>query len=335
MLKPFRRAFFAFSVLALGLLAFGFTYERVKLARDYTRYPAPGALIDIGGRRLHILCKGKTVGPTIVMETGAGDGSYRFWNIQDKIADFARVCVYDRAGLGWSDPAAEGRSLQQRANDLHALLDKASVAPPYILVAHSMGGLIVRLFTRDHQNEVAGLVFIDVSEEGLNYGPLAAEINPQTERFEGVLKEAEWAAQFGLLPLFQKFHPELGSPTGLPENAIAMFSRPGTFRAARDDLIDMTQLVPPAMQKPRGFGGPLGDLPVAVIVHGIIPPTAPPNMRAALLGSQERLAALSSNSTKIIAKNSHHYIYLDEPNVVIDAIRRVYSAARDRARLTQ
>jgi pimeloyl-ACP methyl ester carboxylesterase len=106
-----------------------------------------GKLIEIDGRRrLHIICEGDSAGPTVVMEAGAGDGSYRFWDIQHRISKFARVCVYDRAGLGWSDPAPEGRSLEQRANDLHTLLIRGKILPPYVLVAHSMGGLIVRLF---------------------------------------------------------------------------------------------------------------------------------------------------------------------------------------------
>jgi pimeloyl-ACP methyl ester carboxylesterase len=313
--------------LAVG----GFTLEQIKLSRDRERYPPPGKLIDIDERRLHLLCKGEGTGPTVVMETGAGDASYKFWPIQDKVAEFARVCVYDRAGVGWSEPAPEGRSLEQRADELHKLLTEANVQPPFLLVAHSMGGFIVRLFARDHRNEVAGLVLIDASEEGLNFGPIVKTFQPQTDQFINVLGEAEWSARFGLLSLFQRFHPELESPPGLPENAKAMYFH--QFRVARDDLITSSRLVPPSMQEPGGFGGPLGNLPMAVIIHGIFPPTAPKGMPEALLQSQERLAALSSNSIKITAKNSRHYIYVDEPDVVIDAIRRVHAAARDGERL--
>ncbi len=333
MVKATFQIFAGIVLLMAVLLVSGFTYEQVQMARDRERYPPPGKLVDIGGRRLHLFCKGSGDGPTVVMETGAGDGSYRFWAIQDKVGEFAHVCVYDRAGLGWSDPAPEGRSLEQRANDLHALLAKANVQRPFVLVAHSLGGLPVRLFARDHRDEVAGLVLIDVSEEGLNYGPISKEINPQLDKFIDVLQEADWSARFGLLTVFQQFHPELASPAGLPENAKAMFARPDTFRVARDDIIAVSRLVPLSMQAPGGFGGPLGDLPIAVVNHGIVPPTAPKGMREAILQSQERLAALSSNSTKVIATKSRHYIYVDEPEIVIDAIRQVHTAARDGTRL--
>jgi pimeloyl-ACP methyl ester carboxylesterase len=333
MVKIAARVFFGLALLCAVLLAAGFTYEQITLFRDGERYPAPGQLVDVGGRRMHILCRGAAPGPTIVMETGAGDSSYRFWAVQQEVAKFARVCVYDRAGLGWSDSTGEGRSLEDREADLHALLKAANVPPPYVLAAHSMGGLLVRLYARDHRDEVSGMVLISVSEEGLNYGPLAAELNPQTDRFTDVLKEAEWAAQFGLLPLFQKLHPELNSTGGLPENAVAMYARPGTFRMARDDIITNTHRVPPAMQQPGGFGGPLGNLPLIVIQQGMVAPTVPTGLLQAESDSADRLAALSSDSVKVVAAHSRHYIYLSEPEVVIEAIRRVHAAARDATRL--
>ncbi|HEX5008163.1 MAG TPA: hypothetical protein VFV70_13685, partial [Hyphomonadaceae bacterium] len=85
----------------------------VRSAEILKRYPAPGRMVDIGGRRLHVLCRGPESGPTVIVETGAIASSVFYWQAQDEIARTARVCVYDRAGLGWSDPAPLPRTLKQ------------------------------------------------------------------------------------------------------------------------------------------------------------------------------------------------------------------------------
>jgi hypothetical protein len=148
-----------------------------------------------------------------------------------------------------------------------------------------------------------------------------------------LLQQAEWSARFGLLPVFNKFHQDIGPTRQLPENARAMDVRPVTFRAGRDDLISIARLVPPSQRKAGGFGGSLGEIPMIVISHGLVSPGAPKGMQAAFLESSERLTALSSNSLHIVAKNSRHYIYMSEPELVVDAIRRVHAAARGGTRL--
>jgi len=152
----------------LGLTA---SAEAICEARDRVRFPPPGQMIDIGGRRLHILCKGTAPGPTIVIEQGAGSPSILWWPIQDKVAAFARVCTYDRAGYLWSDPAKTVRTLEDRVADLHALLAGAKIPAPYILVGHSFGGPLVRLYAHLHPTEIAGMVLVDTTEEGVILRP--------------------------------------------------------------------------------------------------------------------------------------------------------------------
>jgi pimeloyl-ACP methyl ester carboxylesterase len=111
-------------------------------------FPPPGNLIDIGGWRLHLNCKGEARAsqPTVILESGIGDFSVEWGLVQPGVAKFARVCSYDRAGDGWSDLGPQPRTLRQIVYELHTLLDKAGVKPPLLLVGHSFGGLVVRLY---------------------------------------------------------------------------------------------------------------------------------------------------------------------------------------------
>ena len=104
-----------------------------------TREPPPGKLVDIGGYQLHINCTGKG-SPTVILEAGLGGDSRSWHEVQPEIAEFAQVCSYDRAGLGWSDPGPKPRTSQQIVKELHRLLAKADIQSPYVLVGHSFGG---------------------------------------------------------------------------------------------------------------------------------------------------------------------------------------------------
>src|SRR5829696_4593419 len=127
--------------------------------------PAPGRSLegtfDVGGRRLFLSCTG-TGSPTVVLEAAGTTDSSTWGPIWVDIAGATRVCRYDRAGLGRSDPAPAGvRTVQDSVDDLHALLDEAGVPGPYVLAGHSVGGLVVRLYASIYPEDVAGLVLID------------------------------------------------------------------------------------------------------------------------------------------------------------------------------
>ena len=127
-----------FLIALSALLAIaGATYEAIASARDRRLYPTPGKLVDIGGRRLHIYCTGQG-SPTVILDAGLGDPSLYWFLVQPEITKFTRVCSYDRAGLGWSDPSPAARTAHQIASDLDALLTP-TVPPPYVLVGHSGG----------------------------------------------------------------------------------------------------------------------------------------------------------------------------------------------------
>ena len=137
----------AVSIAVIGLCALsGATYQHFAKMSDLKRFPPPGRLIDIGGRRLHLLCAGKISDHTVVIEAGSGNDVTLWQGILGRVSRFTHVCAYDRAGLGWSDPVSGPRSFDDRARDLHSLLQHAGIAGPYILVGHSYGGYVVRRF---------------------------------------------------------------------------------------------------------------------------------------------------------------------------------------------
>jgi pimeloyl-ACP methyl ester carboxylesterase len=121
-------------------------------------------LIDVGGYRLEARVKGSG-NPTVVFETGFTGGIPLYWKLQDRIAEHTRTLLYERAGLGRSDPGPQPRTAEQMARDLHSLLAALAIRPPVVLVGHSAGGLFMRVFAHDYPSEVAALVFIDPATE--------------------------------------------------------------------------------------------------------------------------------------------------------------------------
>ena len=144
----------------LALASIGGGYETVREAMDARAYPAPGRLIDVGGHRLHLSCIGSG-SPTVVLEPGAGNMSSSLGWITPAVGRDTRVCVYDRAGRGWSEPADAPQDGLQIATDLHTLLQRGQVPGPYVLAGHSFGGLYVLTFAARYPDEVAGMALLD------------------------------------------------------------------------------------------------------------------------------------------------------------------------------
>ena len=150
-----------YSVLAaLAIASVGGGYQTVRESLEAKAYPPPGQLIDVGGHRLHLYCTGSG-SPTVVLEPGQGGSSSDFGWITPAVARETRVCVYDRAGRGWSDPANSPQDGAQIAADLHTLLERAHVPGPYVLAGHSFGGLYVQSFAAQFPDQVAGMVLLD------------------------------------------------------------------------------------------------------------------------------------------------------------------------------
>ncbi|HZD51128.1 MAG TPA: alpha/beta hydrolase [Silvibacterium sp.] len=271
------------------------------------RYPAPGRLISVGRHRLHIFSQGSSSGPVAVIEQGVGEPSKFWWPIQEKIAAFARICAYDRAGYLWSEPAGQSRSVGDRAEELHALLINAHISGPYLLVGHSYGGLIIRQFALRYPQETAGLILVDTPDEPALCEP---EVQKFYARMRLFTKVIETASRFGL-PRLLRHIPILRE--GLS------FVSPREYAAAGDELASLRELDCSA-----SIPGLLDDLPIVVITHGQPFPGPFALLEKVWPASQQRLVMLSSQSTLITAEKSNHMIHLDQPEIVIDVIRETH-----------
>jgi pimeloyl-ACP methyl ester carboxylesterase len=313
------RIFLVLIVVALFLTIAGMIYENIFEARDRRFNPMAGKRFDVGGYKMHIDCTGEG-SPAVILESGLGD-SYLSWRkVQPQIAKFTRVCSYDRAGIGFSDSGLEPRTGKIMAAELHALLTAASVAPPYVLVGHSMGGFNVRLYTSLYRNEVAGMVLVDSShpDQGTRFPP-------ELKDMEGSwLREAEfleYAMPFGVPRLL-----------GLCDDDPVQRAAECNWHSAREGVAELKAFSESAAQ--ASASGAFGDMPLAVLSHdpdkasADLPPDLAKPTNATWEKMQEELSYLSTRGTQVIAKNSSHYIQIDRPDVVIDAVRSVVEQAR-------
>jgi pimeloyl-ACP methyl ester carboxylesterase len=283
----------------------------------------PGLLVDIGGRRLHVLAVGHG-GPTVVFESGGGGGSaVQDLVVRRQVSAFARAIIYDRAGLGWSDPPPPGRSFLERAGDLHAVLEATGEAPPYIIVGGSFGGLTARAFSLRYPDEVAGMVLLDAAEEQ-KYFPTMARMRAWHEA--ELRAEAARAASGELR---RQAEPLVQRARGFTDREKAwlleILDRPGHFLAALEELsaIDAT---PPEMQVAGGFGH-LGDKPL-IVLSADKPVTGDMAVwQEGAVEAQERLAALSTHCAHITGVGLGHSIALERPALVVAAIQAVIKAA--------
>jgi pimeloyl-ACP methyl ester carboxylesterase len=304
-----------------GLIAAGALTEAVCEVVDRGRFPPPGQMVDVGGRRLHLLCKGSGAGPTVVIEQGAGSPSILWWPIQDRVAAFARVCTYDRAGYLWSDQGPRKRSLEERVADLHALLANGEVPGPYILVGHSFGGPIVRLYARLYPTAVAGMVLVDTPEEQVILRP---SYDDYAQKIAYFATGIEVAARLGWIRLAGTLLQKV--PDGLDASAFralkALAAGPGFFRAMGDDAASLSRAR--STLGNIGGSGSFGDKPLAVITHGIAFPGPAAVLEDGWLAGQHQLAALSTHGALVVAEHSNHMIQSDQPEVVVAAIEQVF-----------
>ncbi len=187
-------------ILLLLLAAAGAIYQSIASARDRANFPPPGRLVDVGGFKLHIYCTGTASAgaPTVILESGL-TGIVPIWHhIQTEVSKVTRVCAYDRAGIGWSEPSPEPRDAQHIANELHTLLAKSGTAAPYVLVGHSSGGLYVRAYQRLYPADVSGMVLIDSTPERFH----ALTVEGRTE-YDATLNAFRFAPLFARLGLIR------------------------------------------------------------------------------------------------------------------------------------
>jgi len=291
-----------------------------------TDYPPPGQMIDVGGYQLHLHCIGDG-SPTIITEAGLNEFSLTWSRVQDSLAETTRVCVYDRAGFGWSDESPLPRTVDNIVSELHILLSTAGIDTPYIMVGHSFGGILVRAYTNRYPDDVAGMVLIDASHEDMI--ALRPDLfEPSTGQLLSQFQSLVIMQNTGILALAPEEIPAPDYPDTAVEQYRAILAGTNYFETAiaesemfADNLASMQDMY-------------LEDLPLIVISRGQPEPlpfmddSSVDELETLWSDLQVDLLNLSNNSQHIIAENSGHYIQLSEPDVVINAIRALVLSLR-------
>jgi pimeloyl-ACP methyl ester carboxylesterase len=321
--STFSRVTRALFVLFCGIFALacaGAAYQFIGAHIDRSKNPPPGDLVDVGGFRMHIDCVGSASGagaPTVILDSGMSDSWLSWHKVQPAVAEFARVCSYDRAGLGWSDPSPRPRTGKVFAQELHTLLQNAKVTPPYILVGHSMGGYDVRMFTSLFRSEVAGVVLVDSTHPDL-FDRLP-KVRQETLDWCRELKWQEWEMVFGIPRLLNSCNGEY------PDSAAMRHTI-----ECRENYVRETRAECLSIQSESGIEvratGDFGDLPLVVLTED--PDKNTQEYLPVFNAGQIELSHLSTNGKQIIAKGSGHQIQLERPDLVIQAIRDVAERSR-------
>ncbi|HEY7440997.1 MAG TPA: alpha/beta hydrolase, partial [Vicinamibacterales bacterium] len=296
-----------------ALCAFGGGYQTIREWLDRRMYAAPGQLVDVGGHRLHLNCVGSGT-PTVILESALGEtGAYWGW-ISTGVAGDTKVCVYDRAGRGWSDPAPVAQDGVAVATDLHVLLDRTHVPGPFVLVGHSSGAQYVRIFADRYPEQVAGMVLLDGQPaeafEGLPSYPTFYRI------FQRIFAVLPTLARLGLGRVVVQPYAEL--PAAGREVQRVHYASAQFYRSLRDEFEEL-----PASLAQAQSCQSLGDRPLVVV-------TAAQDAQAGWLPLQDRLARLSTNSSHRVVSYAHIALVTDETaaRTSIHAIRDVVDAVR-------
>jgi pimeloyl-ACP methyl ester carboxylesterase len=300
---------------ALTLASVGGGYETVRESVDVTAYPMPGQLIDVGGHRLHLHCTGAG-NPTVVLEPGLGEASSAMAWIAPAVANETRVCVYDRAGRGWSDPADGPQDAAETATDLHTLLERAHIPGPYVLAGHSFGGLYMLTFAANYPDQVAGMVLLDSTAPASAPGPPAkAGSYDLVGRIAALLPAV---AHFGVARLYGQFSYGTLPPRSRDE-ARARSATASDIASFLNEFREGSMAVHQAASLVDFAGKPL------IVV------TAGREHDDAWLAAQDKLATLSTNSRhRIVADSTHASLVLDKTDATAasQAIRDVVASVR-------
>jgi pimeloyl-ACP methyl ester carboxylesterase len=287
---------FALLALFLGLVACTLRADR----------QAVDEMVDVGGYSLHIYCMGEG-SPPVVIDVGFGD-SYTNWRaIQEEMAQDTRVCAFERAGYGQSDPGPEPRHSQQVANELRLLLERAGIEGPYVLVGHSLGGLNAQVFAALYPDLVAGAVLLDPPPLGFITGERFPELHQMVEQeTAGLLAVAERARE----------------ATDPEEKARASYYQ--TLASEHAMMVADSAKQVAAIDS-------FGDMPLIVLASGQPNPVFGDSAEAFQKFWNQQNQALATKSTEgtyILAKESGHNLYADVPDVVLDSVRQVAQEAR-------
>lgn len=268
----------------------------------------PGQLVDVGGHRMHIYCQGEGE-PTIIFDSGAGGFSLEWDTIQKSLSSETRVCAYDRAGYGWSDMGPLPRTSSRIVSELRKLLQNAAIPEPYIMVGHSFGGFTAQFFARKHPQQLAAIVLIDSSHPGqvqrLPKTAKKASARPENSRTYSITR-----------PVLHDHYPK--------ETGACAYRLMSSWKYRFTRQEEMLNL--PRSAEELMHAAPYKTVPLVVLTRGkrVWPHTSyGDEMEKVWTELQNELSTMNQNSVHLIAENSGHSIHLDQPELVISALRNL------------
>ena len=322
-----RRVLIGLLVTPLALAGIGAIYQAIGTASDAQAFPPPGQMVDVGGYKMHIVCSGpqSADGPTVILDHVGAANAAQWGLVQPEIAKSTRVCAYDRAGFGWSERGPTPRDARQSMHELHTLLEKASISGPYLLVGHSYGANVARLYVAEYPAEVVGMVLVD---PGLQFDMpgVPAHINAEWKAADQtIMRLAPYLSRLGIMRLGTALgatpsHGDLPAPVGAAYDAVNLTTK------FWDTLSDQNQAMATTSQEVLATPPSLGALPV-IVLSATLPADE---------GRQEwtkvnaALAARSSNGIhRVIDGATHMSLALEQARAqaTIAAIRQVLEAA--------
>jgi pimeloyl-ACP methyl ester carboxylesterase len=323
------------ALISLGVLMvlalIGALYQSYASARDARQFPPPGVLVDIGGRRLHLVCVGQGT-PIVLFEHSGFGNALSDSAARSAIATQTRVCSYDQIGIAWSDPAPRTLSVGMLADDLRALQDRASLDPPFIIVTSSIGGLTTEMFARRYPDRVAGLVFLDAANSELLSE--AAQLVGRWSR-EATCLAATTAGRLGLIRLLDPFRLRRDGSEVAARSAAFLYNTERWLT-----LCSLIRAVPTSVQEFAAAPDLPRDVPLVVLsaetADGLLPQalqsfrSCVEVRRPLMLEAHKRLAGRSTRGSWRIVAGSDHLIASGQPHVVVDAVLEMLRQNRGR-----
>ena len=301
------------SIIGIAILWLQWPSANLEAGANQSILSPPGYLFDVGGYKLHLYCLGDN-DPTVIFDSGAGGFSLEWRRIQETLSKDMRVCAYDRAGYGWSELGPMPRTTKRIATELHTLLDNAGITPPYIFVGHSFGGFTAQYFARNYKDEIAAMILIDSSHPDQNKRLPYVSNDPSrlSRRAVGVYSMTQ--------PVMSDNYPE-----EFVRMAYHFMSSWKSLLTLREEMasfpISGRQIMVSDMMP--------DDIPLVILTRGqrVWPKDDYGDaMEKTWRELQDELALLSQNVTHVVAGNSGHHIHLDQPGVVIKAVRNLHDA---------
>jgi len=331
-----QRSFYAAAILSCLFLTASAPSSPAP-AYSWNDYARPHQLVDVGGRRLNLFCLGSG-SPTVILDGGLGDDVSSWRKVHAELARSTKVCAYDRAGNGFSDPGPVPRTAEALSDDLERLIRSARLPRPYVIVGASIAGLHTRLFVDRHLDQVAGVVLVDPSFEHqvARYEEVTPAYRPAAEQQIATFRSCITRLQLGVPARdSQTWKDCIGDPDpDLPPVVVkALVSRntPDSYRMALSELVEFEGRSADQVDASRRSWG---DLPFIILTAG---GTSPPDADQAIrnrvwLQEHDRMAKLSSRGVNRVVPDATHHIQISQPEAVVSAVREVIAESKSRTK---